>query len=118
MPDLTELSDPPDSSPTLAPEGTPAPKRDDSCHKTTCNLCGADVEAEDNSEPETSDPQRANNMRLAPGPYVCRKCRPHATHIVELLSHYPGSNPDPQTPPKKEISHFRRFVGSVIAKRP
>jgi len=118
MPDLTELSDPPSSSPTLAPEGTPASKRDDSCHKTTCNLCGADVEAEDKSEPETSNSQPADSLRLAPGLHVCRKCRPHATHIVELLSHYPDSLRGSQTPSKKEISRFRRFVGSVIAKRP
>src|SRR5215475_6355239 len=114
MPDLTELSGPLGSSTTLAPEDTPAPKRADSCHKTICNLCGTEVGAEDNSEPETSDPQRANSLRLAPGPYVCRKCRPHATHIVELLSHYPDSLRDPQTPSKKEISLFRRFIGTVI----
>jgi hypothetical protein len=116
MPDLTALSDPLSSSATLAPEDTPASKRDDNCHKTTCNLCGADVGAEDHSEPETSDAQSADSPRLAPGPHVCRKCRPHAIHIVELLSHYPNSTPYPQTPPKKEISRFRRFIGTVIIK--
>jgi hypothetical protein len=97
MSDLTTPSTPQTGSVSLVPDDSSGPKPDASCDRILCNFCGADVAS---SNSQSSENPSDDSLGPAPGPYVCRHCRPHAAFVVRLLS--PSCDPVPQPEPAPE----------------